>query len=41
MNSKFTQIAKVRKQQRDVVETRLAKARFEKQEIKKKDYSCM
>jgi flagellar export protein FliJ len=33
MNSKFTPIAKVRKQQRDMVETRLAKARFEKHEI--------
>ena len=31
--SKFTPIAKVRKQQRDMVETRLAKARFEKHEI--------
>ena len=33
MNSKFTPIAKVRKQQRDMVETRLAKARFEKHEL--------
>ena len=33
MQSKFTPIAKVRKQQRDMVETRLAKARFEKNEI--------
>ena len=33
MNSKFTPIAKVRKQQRDMVETRLAKPRFEKYEI--------
>ena len=33
MNSKFTPIAKVRKQQRDMVETRLAKARFEKHDI--------
>ena len=33
MNSKFTPIAKVRKQQRDMVETRLAKARFEKYEL--------
>ncbi len=33
MNSKFTPIAKVRKQQSDMVETRLAKARFEKHEI--------
>ncbi len=32
-NSKFTPIAKVRKQQRDMVETRLAKARFEKHDI--------
>ncbi len=29
MQSKFTPIAKVRKQQRDMVETRLAKARYE------------
>ncbi len=36
MNSKFTPIAKVRKQQRDMVETRLAKARFEKYEIEQK-----
>jgi flagellar export protein FliJ len=33
MNSKFTPIAKVRKQQRDMVETRLAKTRFEKHEL--------
>jgi len=33
MKSKFTPIAKVRKQQRDMVETRLAKARYEKHEI--------
>jgi len=33
MTSKFTPIAKVRKQQRDIVETCLAKARFEKREI--------
>ncbi len=33
MNSKFTPIVKVRKQQRDTVETRLAKARYEKTEI--------
>lgn len=36
MNSKFTPIAKVRKQQRDMVETRLAKARFEKHELEQK-----
>ena len=36
MNSKFTPIAKVRKQQRDMVETRLAKARFEKYELEQK-----
>ncbi len=36
MTSKFTPIAKVRKQQRDMVETRLAKARFEKHEIEQK-----
>ena len=33
MTSKFTPVAKVRKQQRDMVETRLAKARFEKIEL--------
>lgn len=33
MTSKFTPIAKVRKQQRDIVETCLAKARFKKREI--------
>jgi len=33
-NSKFTPIAKVRKQQRDMVETHLARARFEKKELK-------
>ncbi len=33
MQSKFTPIAKVRKQQRDMVETRLAKARYEKHEL--------
>lgn len=33
MNSKFTPIAKVRKQQMDKIETLLAKARFKKQEI--------
>lgn len=33
MKSKFTPIAKVRKQQRDMVETRLAKARYEKHEL--------
>jgi len=36
VNSKFTPIAKVRKQQRDMVETRLAKARFEKHELEQK-----
>ncbi|MBL0687506.1 MAG: flagellar FliJ family protein [Sulfurospirillum sp.] len=36
MRSKFTSIAKVRKQQRDIIETHLAKARFEKHEIKQK-----
>jgi len=36
MNSKFTPIAKVRKQQRDMVETRLAKARYEKYELEQK-----
>jgi len=36
MNSKFTPIAKVRKQQRDMVETRLAKARYEKHELEQK-----
>lgn len=36
MTSKFTPIAKVRKQQRDAVETRLAKARFEKHELEQK-----
>lgn len=36
MNSKFTLIAKVRKQQRDMVETCLAKAQFEKHEIEQK-----
>lgn len=36
MNSKFTPIVKVRKQQRDKVETLLAKARFQKSEIEKK-----
>ncbi len=36
MTSKFTPIVKVRKQQRDAVETRLAKARFEKHELEQK-----
>lgn len=39
MNSKFTPIVKVRKQQRDKVETLLAKARFQKSEIEKKIFS--
>ena len=33
MNSKFTPIAKIRKQQRDKVETCLAKARYEKHKL--------
>lgn len=36
MNSKFTPIVKVRKQQMDRVETLLAKARYKKQEISTK-----
>ncbi len=36
MNSKFTPIVKVRKQQRDMVENRLAKARFERHELEQK-----
>ena len=36
MNSKFTPIVKVRKQQRDKVETLLAKARFQKSVIEEK-----
>ncbi|WP_024954111.1 flagellar export protein FliJ [Sulfurospirillum arcachonense] len=36
MNSKFTPIAKVRKQQRDKVETLLAKERYKKSELEKK-----
>jgi len=40
MTSKFTPIVKVRKQQRDAVETRLAKARFEKHELEQKIISA-
>lgn len=36
MNSKFTSIVKVRKQQMDKVETLLAKARFQKSELEQK-----
>lgn len=36
MNSKFTPIVKVRKQQMDKIETLLAKARFQKSELEKK-----
>jgi len=36
VNSKFTPIVKVRKQQMDKIETLLAKARFQKSELEKK-----
>lgn len=36
MNSKFTSIVKVRKQQMDKIETLLAKARFQKSELEQK-----
>jgi len=39
VNSKFTPIAKVRKQQRDKVETSLAQARAKKQSLKKEIFS--